>query len=125
MIEEGSVILVAKTMIRKNRPSTRDFVAMFGVTARVCAVVWNITSFDNDIKLVHLLWALMFLKMYEKEAILSAIAGVDRKTYRDKVWRVLSGLQAKASSVVSTKTKDRSNQFLSHPHSHPHSLTTC
>lgn len=113
MIEEGGVILVAKTLIKKNRPSTRDFVAMFGVTARVCAVVWNITSFDDDIKLVHLLWALMFLKMYEKEAILSAIVGVDRKTYRDKVWRVLSGLEAKASLVVCTKTNHKQSTITS------------
>ena len=74
---------------------------MFGVSPRVCAVVWNLTGFDDDIKLVHMLWALNFLKVYERESVLVAFAGCcDRKTYREKVWRVLETFKVKTQNVV-------------------------
>jgi hypothetical protein len=101
VISDGHVFLAARTMIGRAPVPIRDFISMFGVSPRVAATVWNITSFDNDIRLIHLLWALNFLKVYEKEAVLIGIAGgVDRKTYRDKIWRVLSSLKNKAKSVV-------------------------
>lgn len=102
VVSDGHVNIAARTMIGRAPAMLRDFVSLFGVTPRVCAVVWNITSFDDDIKLQHLLWALLFLKTYEKESVLIVLAGgVDRKTYRHKVWRVLSSLKSKAKSVVS------------------------
>jgi hypothetical protein len=100
MISEGQVLLAAKTLLGTSS-ERRDFVSMFGVSPRVCSVVWNITCFDDDIKLVHVLWALNFLKVYGKESVLVAFAGCcDRKTYRHKVWKVLEAFKLKAQAVV-------------------------
>ena len=39
-----------------------------------------------DESIIHMMWALMFLKMYGKESAMSSMAGVDKKTYRKWVW---------------------------------------
>ena len=85
------------------RAPLRDFKTLFGVSTDVVAAVWNVTSFDDDINLLHLLWALIFLKTYNKEATLIALVGgnVSRKTYRKKVWSVLESLSQKSRALVS------------------------
>jgi hypothetical protein len=90
---EGRVLLAAKSMTGRAPSMIHDFVTLFGFSPRVCCVVWNITSFDNDIHLCRLLLALNFLKTYAKEAQLVALAGCDRTTYRNKVWRMLKSLK--------------------------------
>jgi hypothetical protein len=100
VISEGQVRLAAKTLLGSSS-ERRDFVSQFGVSPCVCAVVWNITCFDDDITLIHLLWALNFLKVYGKESVMVAFAGCcDRKTYRQKVWKVLESFKLKAQTVV-------------------------
>lgn len=81
----------------------RDFTSLFGVSANVCSVVWNICNFPSGTKPIHLLWAFLFLKVYATEPILIAIvgSGPNRKTFRKWVWIVLDEVAAKAPSVVS------------------------
>jgi hypothetical protein len=38
---------------------------------------------------VHLLWALMFLKQYNKEEVNASMAGCDEKTFRLWSWLVI------------------------------------
>lgn len=88
-------------MIGRASAPFRDFISMFGLSPKVIAVVWNITPFDDDVKLLHMLWALNFLKTYATESVLIQLAGnVDRKTYRKRVWSVLSSFKAKAKEIV-------------------------
>jgi hypothetical protein len=104
MVTEGHVRLAAAPILGRSSTSapTRDFVSLFGVSPRVCAVIFNIISFPDDIHLVHLLWALSFLKSYATEAVLISMTGgaVSRNTYRRKVWQVLDCLSSKTSDVV-------------------------
>jgi hypothetical protein len=81
----------------------RDFTSLFGISPKVCSVVWNLCNFPSRTKPTHLLWAFLFLKVYGTEPILIAIVGdrPNRKTFRKWVWIVLNEVAAKALSVVS------------------------
>ena len=102
IVTEGHVRLAAAPMVGRSSAAIRDFVSLFGVSPQVCAVIFNIISFPDDICLVHLLWALSFLKSYATEAVLIGMTGgsVSRNTYRRKVWQVLDCLSSKTSDVV-------------------------
>ena len=84
--------------------SLRRFKATFGVTPLLCSVLWN--WMDDDQKLpegaspIHLLWTLMFLKLYDTEDVLSLICRCDPKTHRKWVWLMLSAI-ASIDDVVS------------------------
>ena len=96
-----NVYVAAKPIIGAAPPLDRDFISLFGVTPKVVAAIWNITSFDHDVKLKHLLWALVFLKVYSAEKPLMCLCGVkNRHTYRKYVWKVLSSLKQKAQLHV-------------------------
>jgi hypothetical protein len=54
-------------------------------------------------KIEHLLWALMFLKLYSKQASLCSLAGgVDKETYRTWCWRFIEAIVVLEHYVVST-----------------------
>ena len=79
--------------LRKS-PGKRRFASLFGVTPKVCSIVWRKIShqFTNRIEPKHLLWALLFLKCYGSESVHSALTGVDEKTFRLWVWRVVPSI---------------------------------
>ena len=62
----------------------RRFRAMFGVSAKVCATAWGeIRKFcPSRTKPMHLLYGLLFLKVYGTESVHSALVGCDEKTFR-------------------------------------------
>ena len=63
------------------------FQELFGCGPGVALKVWNlIFEVFPDESIIHMMWALMFLKMYGKESAMSSMAGVDEKTYRKWVW---------------------------------------
>ena len=64
---------------------------MFGTGPNICAVLWmqitEIMAIPKGGKIVHLLWPLMFLKLYCAEAVLAALAGgVHEQTFRKWAW---------------------------------------
>lgn len=85
----------------------RRFREMFGCSANVVLQLWNMTISYVDIKgspeIAHLLWALMFLKIYSKETITSRlVGGVDEKTYRKWVWIFVTAIADLEADVVRT-----------------------
>lgn len=71
--------------------SDRRFRSHFGVTPDICAHVWDQlldpTTLPAGASKKHLLWGLMFLMMYAKEAGNSSMAGgVDESTFRRWAW---------------------------------------
>ena len=81
----------------------RDFRSLFGTIPEVCAAIWNRLVFDDEsplIRPVHLLWALMFMKLYSKEAALCKLARVSRSTFRKFVWFVIPRIAHLKSDVV-------------------------
>ena len=84
----------------------RRFRALFGVSPVLCSLVWN--KFSKMLPVrgqpQHLLWSLLQLKVYSTEAVLVAIAAVDRKTFRKWSWMILDCLSR--LPVVSRNTEN-------------------
>ena len=67
----------------------RRWMALFGVTPKTCAKVWSLLHVTEDddsyrgAKHFHLLWALLFLRVYGSEEEAAVLCGgVDEGTYR-------------------------------------------
>jgi len=82
----------------------RQFVACFGCTIHIAAMLWCILDVDNlgpdNAKIHHLLWTLMFLKTYETNNILASIFDVDEQTYRKWTWLIIGAI-ARIDGIVS------------------------
>jgi hypothetical protein len=57
---------------------------------------------DKIAEPIHLLWALMLLKMYSTEAVLSGPCGVDEDTFRKWAWYVIEKVSYLEHEVVSS-----------------------
>lgn len=86
----------------------RRFVSTFGTDPIVVTVVWRLLlpwrQRQRGIKPQHLLWALMFMKLYTVETTVSSMAGVTEKTYRKWAWRFVEAIGRLSGKVVSTFT---------------------
>ena len=73
MVDEQYFLdLAAKFLLKDGQSVTeRKYRGFFGICPTITLVVWDKIQF-NSIKPVHLLYALMFLKVYATEEILSA-----------------------------------------------------
>jgi len=63
----------------------RRFRAFFGVSPSTCAFLWGkikALGLAPRALPVHLLWALLFLNLYNPEAVIAGFLGVDEQTYR-------------------------------------------
>lgn len=62
----------------------RRLKSMFGVTPKVCSLIWNLILpiLSIECSPCHLLWALMFLRCYNTEETNRAIVKTDEKTFR-------------------------------------------
>jgi hypothetical protein len=90
----------------------RRFRSFFGTSGLVCHKAWELLqasgSLDEYPGLTwdHFLWSLSFLKCYSTEAQLSALYGIDEKTYRKWVWlcvELISLLDVVSSNSSSKK----------------------
>jgi len=79
----------------------RDFRAMFGPCPLICSVVWEIIDKPPKGLPKHLLWALMFLKLYETNSTLAAMAKTTRPTFRKWSWLFVEAIALQESRVVS------------------------
>jgi hypothetical protein len=81
------------------------FGLLFGVTPDLSSELWTLlsseTTMDSYAKPKHLLWALMLMKIYATEAVLSVLAGCDEKTFRKWAWTFIEEMSNLSESVVS------------------------
>lgn len=109
---ENNFIHVARPILDrkpKGATSNRDFISMFGVTPQICAKVWNLLAAHdhpppnndkNKYLFKHLLWGLMFLKIYATRAILVQLAGVCKETFMKWAWITVKKIASLKSKVV-------------------------
>ena len=81
------------------------FKAQFGVSCKVCSIVWDLIrpfkkNMLRNVSAIHLLWALSFLKTYDSFHVLSAHAGVSEKTFSEWVWRIVPALAALKKHMI-------------------------
>jgi len=80
------------------------FRAHFGTSPGVCAICWNHieSKLPRNFLYTHLLWTLLFLKVYATESVLASKCQCDEKTFRTKVWVVLKAIDSIKIFVVSS-----------------------
>jgi len=80
----------------------RDFRAGFGISPTVCSYVWNqIHEEESNLAPEHLLWALLFLKVYKTETVHASIVKTDEKTFREKVFKIIELISSLSVDKVS------------------------
>ena len=84
----------ARTIWGRNRnreraisTENREFRAHFGCGPTVCLTLWNLLDKTGYLpkggRLEHLLWALLFMKMYSSQLVMrNLVGGVDDDTFR-------------------------------------------
>jgi hypothetical protein len=93
---------------RSLQSEDRDFREFFGCGVLVFLSLWNLLDTTDSIPqkgtIEHLLWTLMFLKVYAKQRTLSALAGgVDPETFRRWCWRFIEAIASLQPYVVSAQ----------------------
>ena len=81
------------------------FKSHFGVTPFVCRCIW-VLLMRHDLKPeggtpIHLLWALLFMKLYSSAKVLASMAGCCKKTYMKWTWRFVLSIASLKSIVLS------------------------
>jgi len=86
----------------------RRFISWFGAEPVFLAITWRklhksgwLEYAGKRPKPEHLLWTFMWLKSYHNEEISAGLAGVDEKTFRDKVWFYVEGIARLDTAIVS------------------------
>jgi hypothetical protein len=95
----GGKKLAASTELKNCR-------AFFGTSFVVCADLWNRLDPVNKIspgsEPKHLLWSLLFMKVYSSEKVhVRLVGGVDEKTFRKWAWLFVDAIASLKSEVVS------------------------
>jgi hypothetical protein len=119
LCRSSAFCLLAKTTT--NTKSKRSFKAKFGTSPEVCSELWERLQPHQPKGALpkHLLRALMFLKLYSSEDVLSDMVGTMRKTFRRWVWlMVQANLKIKPQVVRScirhSKQKENVVQLLTY-----------
>lgn len=92
--------------VRSTQSEDRDFREHFGCGALVAHSIWELLLEHSLLPpggcLFHLLWALMFMKVYGKESTMCSLAGgVDKKTFRKWTWFFVNAISNLETYVVS------------------------
>ena len=76
----------------------------FGILPKVCRFIWILLRRNELIPEhglpIHLLWALMFMKLYLPEKVLASIAGCTVKTYTKWTWKFIRRIAFLKTIVV-------------------------
>lgn len=86
----------------------RRYKSYFGVTPDIAVILWRDLADSKWLRYggavahpEHLLWALMFLRNYNKEEINASVAGCTEKTFRKWAWFYAEGIADLDSNYVS------------------------
>jgi hypothetical protein len=79
----------------------REFRGHFGVPPAICSDLWGSCAFPPKTEPKHLLWGLMFLKVYGTEDLFCAKVHITWTTWRKWIWIVVRGIAEQAPHVVS------------------------
>ena len=99
---EEDIEALASTILKYKLDCTVDhhlrlFKAHFCVSPFIVSCVWNrledATLLPSKSKPFHLLWTLLFLKLYCPSEVLAGMCGTTGKTYRQWIWRMLDRLE--------------------------------
>jgi hypothetical protein len=110
-ITPAMLLLEAKKLVRGSfvgRSVTEsEFRAHFGVSPRVGSRLWSLCHPDipTGAAIKHLLWSLMFLKVYQSIAILCNKAGVSPNTWCQWSWLFVEIIACQKSKVIKWESR--------------------
>ena len=91
---------------RAPREFDKAFRALFGCSNQTAFALWNDLEkyglLPQGGRMVHLLWALMFLKVYPSEETLKRLTGADSKTARKWINSFVAAISSLSVYKVST-----------------------
>lgn len=90
----------------KNDSFEQRWTTHFQVAPMVVFWVWEFIQFDcstDNLLPIHLLYALLFLKLYPLETVLSGMTGRDEDTVRKYIWPCIVEIADLEHEVVRTK----------------------
>ena len=98
--------IMSRNHFTSEKTEKRQFHATFGTLAEVCVELWEkidpTSTMPKRVQPAHLLWALMFLKLYSTEPVLSSmVGGVDEKTFCKWAWLFVQQIAELEDEVVS------------------------
>ena len=107
--EQRGAEIARRKVASSLRTRQRRFSAWFHSTPREVAITWNLLCLEgyldelgpNSVNPDHLLWALMFMKVYTNETVFCSIAGCCEKTFRKWVWFYMEAIANLDVKVVS------------------------
>ena len=72
----------------------RQFQAHFGISPLARSIAWSLVleSLSHGAQPIHLLWALLFLKVRFAEHVHKSMTGADEKTFRKWPWAILEAI---------------------------------
>lgn len=77
-LQHGRIMMGCHKNVTAANEVTR-FRSMFGTSPEICSLLWDhvdpLSTMPNGVQDVHLLWGLMFLKLYAAESVHCALAG--------------------------------------------------
>lgn len=103
----GKVMMRKDPECKEGVDFQRAYREMFGCSPLVCVVLWRhcqARRLYKDASPRHVLWTLLFLKVYAKKTPLCAIAGTTPPTFRKWVRRFIPSIRALAPRVVCATT---------------------
>ena len=78
-----AALLIMNRSDRSHAIANRRFISHFGTTPTVASLCWQlIPNHPRGSHPKHLLWALLFLKLYRSENVHASMVGCDEKTFR-------------------------------------------
>jgi len=81
----------------------RSFRSLFGNSPDGCADTWKLSCphLKDGTKPVHLLWALLVIRVHATEDVLCGMAGVTRKTFSKSTWQTIHSMRRACPKIVS------------------------
>jgi hypothetical protein len=107
--ELGNGLIWRSNAVRQRKRALRKFRSFFGTSPENCTTIWGMIASRDDLtalipknaKPKHILWALMFLKLYDATEVLSSIADVSEKTYTKWQWIFVKAIFSCMDDLVS------------------------
>jgi hypothetical protein len=102
-----TVVSALLTVVSTAERELRRFKAFFGMKPARASEVWSLLIGHNlmppKAQPMHLLWALLFLKLYGTEDVNAGMIGHDESTIRKWVWLLVKAMHDLSKILVSIR----------------------
>jgi hypothetical protein len=79
----------------------RTFVAFYGTTPNIVLEVWEYCERPTGTHPKHLLWALMYLKLYNSLDVMAVLCGTSKPTFNKWIWPWIDSVAVASQKIVS------------------------